>query len=174
MRVLSVCAATLAMAAATGAGAASRDIATSWGKPGVSLYDYHVDASICANEAVSTDISSTPAARRLVKASRALDNAYSAGWMVAATSYGSQVSGGVGRSTQSIHDAFRVDQSLDQIRDIQVQVLNGCLKGLGYRQFALTAEQRARLKKLALKSAKRRAYLHSLASDPAVLSRQGL
>ena len=60
MRVLSICAATLAIAASTSAGAASRDIETSWGKPGVSLHDYQLDASICANEALKLDVAEHP------------------------------------------------------------------------------------------------------------------
>jgi hypothetical protein len=174
MRVLSVCAAALAIAAATSAGAASRDIESSWGKPGVSLYDYHADASICADAALKLDVAPHPATKRLIKASRVLDAAYGSVWMSSPAANGSQLFGSAGADTKSVRDAFRVDQSLDQIRDMQLQVLHGCLKGLGYKQFTLTGEQRARLKKLAQRSQQRRAYLHSLASDPAILARQGL
>src|SRR5687767_2577721 len=76
MRVLSICAAALAIAASTNAGAASRDIETSWGKPGVSLHDYQLDASICANEALKLDVAEHPATKQLIRASHAMDNAY--------------------------------------------------------------------------------------------------
>jgi hypothetical protein len=172
MRVLSVCAAMLAIAAATNAGAASRDIETSWGKPGVSLYDYHLDASICANAALNLDVASHPATKQLLRSSHAMDNAYAQ--VGRAPPNGAGPIAGVGPDTSWLRDVYRVDESFYQIKGMMLQVVEGCLEGLGYTEFALTDEQRASLRKLALGSQQRRAYLHSLASDPDLLSRQGL
>ena len=172
MRVLSVCAAALAIATATSAGAASRDIETSWGKAGVSLDEYRVDASICATAALKLDIAEHPGTKQLIRASRAIGNAYDQVGRMGPGTMG-PVSG-IGPDTDLLHHIYRVDESFYQIKGTMLQVLEGCLTGLGYQEFALTAEQRARLGKLALNSEKRRAYLHSLASDPNVLSRQGM
>jgi hypothetical protein len=51
-------------------------------------------------------------------------------------------------------------------------VVDGCLVERGYQQFQLTAEQQAHLSELEEGSGERRAYLHQLAADPAVLSPQ--
>jgi hypothetical protein len=172
MRVLSVCAAALAIAAATSAGATNRDIETSWGKPGVSLSDYQLDASICANAALELDVASHPATKQLIRASHAMDNAYAQVGRSPPNGVGAVYGGGP--DTSWLRDVYRVDGSFYQIKGMMLQVLDGCLTGLGYKEFTLTGEQRARLGKLRRGSQQRRAYLHSLASDPNVLSRQGV
>ena len=68
-------------AGTTVAWGASRDIETSWGKAGVSLTQYRLDGGVCAARAITLDISGTPAAQRMVLASRAIDNAYASAWM---------------------------------------------------------------------------------------------
>lgn len=171
MRVLSLCAAALAISAATSAGAASRDIETSWGKPGVSLYDYQVDANVCANAALSLDVAEHPATRQLIRASAMLDSAYDQVGRLPPNAMG-QI--GIGPDTNWLRDVYRVDRNFYHIKGMMLDVLEGCLVGLGYKEFALTDEQRARLGKLRQGSQQRRAYLHSLASDPNVLSRQGV
>jgi hypothetical protein len=75
---------------------------------------------------------------------------------------------------QRIRDGLGVDETLADVRRLLTGVLHECLEARGYRRFALTADQRKQLKKLALGSKARRAYLHSLASDPDILSRQAL
>ncbi len=172
MRVFSICAAAVAIASAPSAGAASRDIETSWGKPGVSLYDYQVDANICANAALSLDVAEHPATKQLIRASGALESAYGQVGRLPPNAVG-EISG-VGPDMNWLRDVYRVDQSFYEIKGMMLQVLDGCLTGLGYTEFTLTGEQRARLGKLPRGSQQRRAYLHSLASDPNVLSRQGV
>jgi hypothetical protein len=172
MRVLSICAATLAIAFSTSAGAASRDIETSWGKPGVSLHDYQLDASICANEALKLDVAEHPATKQLIRASHLLDSAYDQVGRLPPNTMGHVA--GIGPDTNWLRDVYRVDANFYQIKGMMLQVLDGCLTGLGYKEFTLTDEQRARLGKLPRGSQQRRAYLHSLASDPNVLSRQGV
>ena len=161
----------LAIAATAAAASPVRDIESSWGKANVSLAEYRQDAGICAAGAIATDISGTEAAQRLAKASQRLDRIYDSASMynpgAAGISFGNPY-----HEVPSVLRAYRVEENFEQIRQWQVAVLEGCLEGLGYRKFALTADQRARLKKLPLRSERRRAYLHSLASDPEVLSRQ--
>ena len=49
-----------------------------------------------------------------------------------------------------------------------------CLRERGYRQFRLTDDQRRQLRRLRHGTDERRAFLHSLASNPRVLEAQGL
>ncbi len=170
MRVLSLCAAALAMAAATSASAANRNIETTWGKPGVSLDEYQVDAKICANAALRLDVAGHPATKQLIRASHAMDNAYAQVGRSPPNGVGTIA--GVGPDTTWLRDVYRVDDNFYQIKGMMLQVLDGCLAGLGYKEFTLTDEQQARLGKLRRGSEQRREYLHSLASDPDVLSRQ--
>jgi hypothetical protein len=172
MRVLSVCAAALAMAAATSAGAAGRDIQTSWGKPGVGLDEYQVDAKICAHAALSLDVAGHPATKQLIRASHAMDNVSAQVGRLPPNAVGEVA--GIGPDTTWLRDVYRVDDNFYRIKGMMLQVLDGCLAGLGYKEFTLTDEQRARLGKLSWGSQQRRDYLHSLASDPDVLSRQAV
>jgi hypothetical protein len=173
------------LATAAGAQAPSRSQLhhMSWGKAGVSLEDYRADAAACAREAVNLDISNTDAAKTLVTASRAIDTAYSSAWMYAPAAsisfpgVGSSGSGGMwggGHDVQQVIHAYRIDEQFADIADLQYRTLDTCLAGRGYHQFRLTADQEARLHHLRKGSAERRAYLHSLGSDPEILSSQAL
>jgi len=151
----------------------TRDIETSWGKPGVSFAEYHQDASLCAAGAVSMDVSGTAPAQRLVKASQRLDTIYETASMYNPGAAG-LFFGNPYHEVPSVLKAYQVEQSMRQIHAWQVAVLEGCLRGLGYRKFALTPSQRSMLKRLPLRSEKRRAFLHGLASNPAVLASQAI
>ena len=155
MRVSFAIAALLATIA-SGANAGSRDIETSWGKAGVSLTQYRLDAGVCAARAISLDLTGTPEAEQMVKASRALDTAYSTAWMYHMPASGGMVFGSPSAEVQRVRDTSAVDATLEEIRQKQVSVLHDCLKERGYRQFVLTPDQRARLKRLSLGSEKRR------------------
>ena len=174
MRVvhLSVLALALAAAGATAAQARTRDIETSWGKPGVSMTQYRLDAGVCAAKAMTLDISNTNAAQQLVKASDALDRAYSHYSLYLPSANGGIMAGNPWNEVARVRDMYAVDDTLEQVRAIQYQALNDCLTERGYRQFRLTEEQRRLVKKLRLGSDKRRAFLHMLASNPEVLTRQ--
>jgi hypothetical protein len=69
---------------------------------------------------------------------------------------------------------YRVDQQFADIADLQYRSLDTCFAARGYRQFRLTAEQETRLRHLRRGSEQRRAYLHSLGSDPEILNRQAI
>ena len=177
MRLGVVCTGIALVAASGIAKANTRDLETTWAKSGVSLAEYRLDASMCAQGAMEIDISGTNAAKRVVSVSRKLDTLYSMG-----SSYGFSVWPGGGfvgggpnvNAIEHLRTSARVKETLGEIKDWQLQVLHGCLRGLGYRQIALTAEQRAVLKRLPLRSERRRAFLHSLASNPEVVSRQAI
>jgi hypothetical protein len=147
---------------------------TSWGKAGVTLEDYRTDAILCARHAANLDISGTEAAQTLVDATRAIDNAASAGWLTAPSATDRATSMSPNLDLGRTMAAYRVERQFGDISDLQYETLATCLGQLGYRRFRLTGEQRRRLRRLEHGSDERRAYLHSLASNPEVLSRQGL
>jgi hypothetical protein len=176
MRLLRLTIFALACSAAgtTGAWGASRDIETSWGKAGVSLIQYRLDGGVCAARAITLDISGTPAAQRMVLASRAIDNAYASAWMYYPSASDGPVLGNPWRAVYQARVNFRVDDNFEEIRGIQYDALRECLLARGYREFRLTDDQRARLKKLPLGSERRRDFLHSLGSDGEILARQAI
>ena len=147
---------------------------TSWGKPGVSLEEYRMDAGICAWRATNIDIADTEPAKVMVKASRALDHpSYT---ILSYTNVGGTHMTGAGTALdmRNVEDRFRVDKQFDAVADMQYDALYACLKARGYRKFQLTDDQVKQLRRLRQGTLKRHLYLHQLASDPAVLSRQAL
>lgn len=175
MRLVNLAIGALAAAAAGAATAQThRDIETSWGKAGVSLTQYRLDAGVCAAEAISLDVSATPAAKRMVLASRALDTAYSTAWMYNPSAAGGNYLGNPWHEVARVRGMYRVEENFEQVRGLQLTALADCLSGRGYRRFRLTDEQRRQVRRLPMGSQRRRAFLHGLASDADVLARQAL
>jgi hypothetical protein len=151
-------------------------IAKSWGKAGVSLARYRADAIACGERAAGTDLAGTDPARALVVASRMIDNnaQYTPG-AVNDPLAGPSAAAGALDSAGSTPDAVRMIDPQRQVAkagDILHSALDRCLAARGYREFRLTRDQQRRLRKLPLGSDARHAYLHSLASDPEILTRQ--
>ena len=147
---------------------------TSWGKPGVSMFQYRLDSTGCIVQAINHDIAATPQAQQLVKASRALDAAHNSAWLNNPSFDGGTYWGNPGLDIRRTMDTLRVDDQFTALERLQHEVLTDCLESRGYRQFRLTPDQQARLKKLRHGSDGRRAFLHSLGSDPQVLASQGV
>jgi len=166
--------ATLATTALAGPPTHSELRSTSWGKPGVSLADYRADAIACATDAVNLDIARTEVGQRLVTQQKAVEKLSQELWMWAPA----QSSGyrGAYTPTAAIIRAHIPGGpvTFDDISGIQYGALDRCLIGKGYQQFKLTAGQIETLRHLKRGSDERRYYLHSLASDPQVMKRQGL
>ena len=130
--------------------------AVSWGKAGVTLEEYWIDAATCGHRAAAVDLTGTAPAEALVVASRRIDN-----WS----------------DSESIQRALRLaapEVQWDRAARILQGELEKCLTERGYVKFRLTRAQAHRLKKLEAGSLERRAYLHSLASDPKVLEAQAM
>ncbi len=171
-----------AFVATTAEAANTRDIETSWGRPGVTYTDYRSDAAACENEAVATDIAETPEVKQLARASSALDNIYATAWMSnpPTTSWGANPTGilsGVSNPWNAAVETarrFGVEDSIRGIHGMLQATMDACLRRHGYRQFHLTDEQRGRLKKLPLGSERRQRYMHGLASDATVVEAQAL
>ena len=147
---------------------------TSWGKPGVTFEDYRTDAILCARHAVDRDISDSDAARTMVAASRSVDNAASGAWVTPPAPTNQTPTMSPNLDINRTASTYRVDRQFRAISELQYATLADCLRQLGYRQFRLTEEQQRQLRRLRRGSDERRAYLHSLASSPEVLDRQGL
>src|SRR5206468_1498604 len=155
----------------------------SWGKAGVSLAQYRQDSVDCALKGHYLDISKSDDAKAFVGASKQLD-AVTTGASVPTTTG----SNGTGPNTtnaidqmaqyanqqQHIVDSVHADQRFHSIKHMLLTETEQCLAGRGYSKFRLTDDQRRRLSKLKAGSDERRAYLHSLASDPAVLQHQAV
>lgn len=153
----------------------------SWGKLGISLAQYRRDAVDCGLQGYYTDISRTDDAQAFVKASKQLD-AVTTGGMAPMTT---GTSGTGPDTTDSIDQAaryadqqehiiqgIRPEERFKNIKAMLVSNTQQCLQQRGYSKFELTEEQQKKLRRLKAGSDERRAYLYSLATDPAVLANQ--
>ena len=140
----------------------------SWGKAGVSLVQYQDDAVACATRAYYQDVAQTDGAKRLVDASRRIDSLASVATGGSYPYYADPAVTAIARTV----DAARPDKAFREVGALQQSTLDTCLSQRGYVRFSLTEDQRQRLGKLRNGSAERRAYLHSLGSDAAILAAQ--
>ena len=147
----------------------------SWGKAGVSLAQYRQDAIDCAVEGYTLDISKTEDAQEFVRATRELESipggmiVQSIGITPTANSVDVVSWAGI---QQHIIDGIRPEERFKNIKAMQVAKTDSCLVKRGYSKFRLTDDQRKQLRRLKFGSDQRRAYLYSLASNPAVLQSQ--
>lgn len=142
----------------------------SWGKPGVTLEAYRADAVACGRQGYYLDVSNTEAAKVFKQASSQLEN------NEASLSMG----GSLDRAIQIANDSSRIvertrpAQRMKQVRTLLQDTVSSCLRTRGYTQFQLTPEQQRYVQSLKIGSPARHAYLHGLASNPAVLATQKL
>ena len=131
----------------------------SWGKAGVSFDSYLSDAVSCANQAATVRADPEVLVQsRITGGGSAVPGSSDA---AAASNDAMLAAADAQRRAQVRADTHARQAAHDQ-----------CLTGLGYSQFRLTADQRARANAMPMGSTERAHYLHSLASDPAVLSAQ--
>jgi hypothetical protein len=147
----------------------------SWGKAGVSLTQYRQDAIDCAVEGYALDISKTNDAQAFVRATRELDSV--PGGLIAQTigmNPTANVVDVVSWAGVQAHiiDSLRPEERFKNIKAMQLAQTDACLMQRGYSKFRLTDDQRRQLRHLKFGSDERRAYLYSLASNPAVLEAQ--
>ncbi len=142
----------------------------SWGKPGVTLDAYRADAVACGREGYYLDVSNTEAAKVFKQASSQLENNEASLGMT----------GDVDRAIQIANDSSRIvertrpAQRIKEVRALLQDTVSSCLQARGYTQFQLTTAQQRHLRSLKLGSPARHAYLHGLASNPAVIEAQKL
>lgn len=171
----------LVIASAVGPAISAPAPQDSWGKAGISLDQYRQDALDCGLQGHYTDISKTDDAKEFVKASRRLDAMTTGSFSPNTTS--ASGTGPVGTDAvdqavtyaanqQHVVESVRPEERFRNIKKTLVSATEQCLMRRGYSKFQLTADQRRRLTHLKFGSEERRAYLYSLASDPAVLESQ--
>ena len=134
----------------------------SWGLAGVSLVRYRADAVECGRLGANADISKDPATQAIVAAEQFTER---------------NLNAPINGSDTALEQALMVRRlrPAKKLADAQSAMLTEtetCLTRLGYRRFMLTSEQSRRLGHLRLGTPERHAYLHALASDPAVLAKQ--
>ena len=153
----------------------------SWGKAGVTLAQYRSDATYCGLQGYYTDISKTDDAKAFVKASKQLDAitaGASAPMTLESNATGPDSTNAADQAAeyadqqQHIVENVRPDERYKSIKKTLVANTEECLEKRGYSKFELTDAQRHALRRLKVGSDERRAYLYSLASDPAVLANQ--
>jgi hypothetical protein len=122
----------------------------SWGKPGISFLQYRTDAVECAWLTGDTAPVSVPPVDIVFALS--------------------------GQDVFEVIEQSRISQYRirNNVADQLESALETCLRGRGYRPFKLSDAQNAQLKLLKRGSPSRHRYLYGLATDPAVLTAQGL
>ena len=140
-----------------------------WGKAGVSYEQYRSDGNDCAEYGLNIDISDTEAVAKLRRATQQLEAADS---QFGAAASADPMDAGIRHAQEaaSIRAAARPEQQLQAIKEIIFAATQQCMAEFGYVLFALTEEQRSAMAQL--NKQERRTYLHSLASDGAILEQQ--
>ena len=151
---------------------AAKPLPLSWGKPGVSLDDYVADAGQCGRAGYYLDVSHTDAAHVFQEATARLDTNESDLATPIVTPDDVYRKADIANRSQHIVDATRPEARFNEVRSVMQDAVDRCLVKLGYERFQLTASQAHHLRSLRTGSAERRAYLHSLASDAAILAAQ--
>jgi hypothetical protein len=152
---------------------------TAWGKQGVSMFEYRTDGAECAAIAATSNPESNGANTAGGINGR---NSSTPSTPTVATGPGSGgasgaafPTGGGGAYRDSASPDF-VQRAATQQRTQEMAVqrmradkLKSCLVKRGYKEFMLTAEQRAHLATLPQGSEQRREFLYKLGTDPAIL-----
>jgi hypothetical protein len=157
--------------------------ATSWGKAGVSLSQFALDAKDCSETSRTVAVSIKPktlqaldvlsSAALLDIAMQSPDGATKNPMQAVAALTSQHTADDIARRTNTFGGRY-VAMVRPDVKDELQEVLDKCLTERGYVRIALTADQQITLSKLKRHSAERTAYLHSIDSDPAVVERQRL
>lgn len=134
----------------------------SWGRAGVSLGQYRADAVECGRLGANADMSKDPATQAIVAAEQFTERNLNAPIIGSDTALEQAL----------MARRLRPAKKLAEAQSAMLTETETCLTRLGYHRFMLTREQSRRLGHLRLGTPERHAYLHALASDPAVLAKQ--
>ena len=161
-----------ALAMIAGSAVAAPEPRASWGKAGISAAQYRADALECARQGYDLDISATDDAQAFVRGSRELDDATQGAGTAAPGADPVETSVIIANQQEQIRRSVQPERRMAHIRALMEAAVSHCLSTRGYVRFALTEDQRHHLGQLRSGSDQRRAYLWTLASDPAVLAQQ--
>jgi hypothetical protein len=170
-----------AAAAVSLAGCAATGPATAWGKAGVSKVDYGTDTGMCTGFAAMqgsgsgvntaggvSGSNSGPIKDHPSRGSQQGENGGPPSPSQAATSTSLPASGTYSGTASADYASRAATQQQAQVmaaRRAQSEAYKGCLAERGYKEFALTPEQRAKLGTLNSGSNEYQEYLYSLASS---------
>jgi hypothetical protein len=154
---------------------------TSWGKAGVSLSQFALDANDCSETSRTVAVAIKPETLRaldVLSTGALLDIAMQAAPsptfnpMSMVETLSSQKSAeDIARRTNTFGGKY-VAMVRPDVKDELQEVLDKCLMERGYVRIILNADQQKRLSKLKNHTAERTAYLHSIDSDPVIIERQ--
>jgi hypothetical protein len=142
-----------------------------WGKAGVSYDAWRAEAYECALDGLSIDVANTEPVERLRRASRqmeALDSRQSGATAADPVAAGVRYA----QDVDAVRNSARAEQQVEEVKRIMFSAMQRCMVGRGYTRFALTEAQRAELARFEDGTQERRAALHRLASEAAVLETQ--
>jgi hypothetical protein len=147
----------------------SSGLLTSWGKAGVSKQDYGNDVGMCTGFAAQASSGSGVNTAGGVSGKNS-----GAGSSAAVEGGGGTVAGGTYQGMASSDYAQRAaTQQRSQemaAKRAKTDAYKSCLTERGYKEFTLSAEQRAHLATLKPGSNEYHEYLYSLGTDPAVVN----
>lgn len=143
-----------------------------WGKAGVSYDQYRAEAFECAIVGLDTNIENSEPVERLRIATRQLEalDARQGGVASSADPVGAGINHA--QDLARIRESARPEQQVKEVKKILFSAMQQCMAQRGYTRFALTEDQRRAYAGFKDGSQERRAYLHRLASDAAVLEQQ--
>jgi hypothetical protein len=142
-----------------------------WGKAGVSYDQYRDEAYECAMAGLDTNIDNSEPVEKLRRATRQME-ALDARQGVANSA--DPVAAGIrhAQDVAAVQNSARPEQQFKEVKKILFSAMQQCMARRGYTRFALTEDQRREFATFKDGSQERRAFLHKLASDAAILEQQ--
>jgi hypothetical protein len=138
----------------------------SWGKAGVSYEQYRADVLECGTAGLNTKIDDTAPVAELRKGTRQLEDVDNR-----MSSQQGDMANNIAER-QAIERSIQPGQQVLRIKEIMFETIRQCMIDHQYVRFALTDQQQAEYRKVSGGPANRAKYIHSLASDPAILESQ--
>ena len=151
----------------------------SWGKPYVGFASYNEDAQQCANRAFGVKAQMLPKTAEALGVLQGMSFfSFFADWAARNQAGGANISDAVRPDHVPFRNTtyttlFRHAAYVDVVEQLQA-VVDQCLVERGYRKFRLTAQQMQQLRRLKHGTPEREHFLHSLGSDPIVLTTQAI
>jgi hypothetical protein len=162
------------LAIAGGAAQAADAPHHAWGKAGVNYDQYREEAYQCAMAGLGTDIADTEPVERLRNASRQMEALESRQGVGNSSDPAAAAAAGVryAQDVEAVRNSARAERQVEAVKKILFSAMQQCMIQSGYTRFALTEEQRRGIETFGDGTPERRAALHLLASDAAVLEQQ--
>jgi len=146
----------------------------SWGKAGVDLETYRDDSLECGLLGYYADVSETEQAQAFVRATRQMESIDNPNYTPSSATAAQATDMMViqARQYDQIRRGIRPEKRMEELKLGLEGVVQQCLRERGYVQFRLTDAQREALSEFDRGSDERRAFLHSLASNPEIIASQ--